>query len=379
MSDFLKYQSAIKAIKDAILISQYESVVSINEKQLYLDFSVGKFISDNTRNGNWGTDALSIISEQLQKELPGLRGFKASNMKNMRQFYEEWSQYLVLKKLNYGNSNSPDASGEITISDCNFKIDDNFMKNFLSISFSNHCLIIRMVKSIEERVYYVNQSAKNHLSYRRLEEVIESDDFHHRGKLSNNFGITIKDGRTASKALEAFTDQILLPAVSIEELNCRDINDVDEKVLENAIVHNIKNFILTFGDGFAFIRNQFHLSAFGEDRYADLLFYNRNLNCLVDVELKRGKFKDGYLGQLNNYLMLLDKTEKKEHENNSIGIILCKDMNKAYVDYVLGGYKTPMGVATYKTSKDMSEKLRKALPDINDLQKLLESPDIEKI
>ena len=103
------------------------------------------------------------------------------------------------------------------------------------------------------------------------------------------------------------------------------------------------------------------------------------MNCLVDVELKRGKFKDGYLGQLNNYLMLLDKTEKKEHENNSIGIILCRDMNKAYVDYVLGGYKTPMGVATYKTSKDMSEKLRKALPDINDLQKLLESPDIEKI
>ena len=109
------------------------------------------------------------------------------------------------------------------------------------------------------------------------------------------------------------------------------------------------------------------------------MFFNRDLNCLVGVELKRGNFKDGYLGQLNNYLMLLDKTERKEHENYPIGIILCKDMNKAYVDYVLGGYKTPMGVATYKTSKDMSEKLKRALPDINDLQKLLESPDVEKL
>ena len=292
MSDFLKYQSAIKAINDAILISQYESVVSINEKQLYLDFSVGKFISDNTRNGSWGSDALKIISEQLQKELLGLRGFSETNLKYMRIFYEEWAEYKFLTLGKRGNRNSSDASDEITIKNCNFKNNlsnavfrdlavapangadvfsnlKNFgfsLENFLLISFSNHYLILKMVKSLEERIYYINQSAKNHLSYRRLEEAIKSDDFHHRGKLSNNFGITIKDGRTASKALEAFTDQVLLPAVSIEELNCRDISDVDEKVLENAIVHNIKNFILTFGDGFAFIRNQFHLSAFGEDR-----------------------------------------------------------------------------------------------------------------
>lgn len=177
----------------------------------------------------------------------------------------------------------------------------------------------------------------------------------------------------------AFADQVLLPAVIIEELNCRDISDADERVLENAIVHNIKNFILTFGEGFAFIRNQFRVSAFDEERFVDLLFFNRDLNCLVDVELKRGSFKDGYLGQLNNYLMLLDKTERKEHENHPIGIILCKDMNKAYVDYVLGGYKTPMGIATYKTSKDMSEKLKRSLPDIDDLKQLLESQDIEKL
>ena len=379
MSEFFKYQSAIKAIKDAILISQYESVKSINEKQLHLDLSIGKYISDNTRNGNWGSDAIGIISEQLKKELPGLRGFSEKNLKNMRSFYEEWFRFLVFEQKNLVGPNSVDMSTEITIKDCNFKNYDFSLQNFFSISFSNHVLIIRMVKTLEERIYYVNQSATNHLTYRQLEELIESDDFHHRGKLTNNFVTTIKDGRTATKALEAFADQVLLPAVIIEELNCRDINDADERVLENAIVHNIKNFILTFGEGFAFIRNQFRVSAFDEERFVDLLFFNRDLNCLVDVELKRGNFKDGYLGQLNNYLMLLDKTERRQHENYPIGIILCKDMNKAYVDYVLGGYKTPMGVSTYKTSKDMSEKLKKALPDINDLQKLLESPDVEKL
>lgn len=379
MNDLLKYRSAIKAIKDAILISQYESVKSINEKQLHLDLSIGKYISDNTRNGNWGSDAIGIISEQLKKELPGLRGFSEKNLKNMRSFYEEWFRFLVFEQKSLLNSNSVDMSTEITIKDCNFKNDDFSLQNFFSISFSNHVLIIRMVKTLEERIYYVNRSATNHLTYRQLEELIESDDFHHRGKLTNNFITTIKDGRTASKAIDAFADQVLLPAVIIEELNCRDISDADERVLENAIVHNIKNFILTFGEGFEFIRNQFRVSAFDEERFVDLLFFNRDLNCLVDVELKRGSFKDGYLGQLNNYLMLLDKTERKEHENHPIGIILCKDMNKAYVDYVLGGYKTPMGIATYKTSKDMSEKLKRSLPDIDDLKQLLESQDIEKL
>ncbi|MBQ0009224.1 MAG: DUF1016 family protein [Firmicutes bacterium] len=379
MSKIFKYNNDIKAIKNAILISQYQSILSINERQLYLNFSVGKFISDNTRKGFWGTDALSIISEQLQKELPGLRGFKISNMKNMRQFYEEWSQYLNLKRISLESENSPDASVEITIKNCNFNVDDNFIRKFLSISFSNHCLIIRMVKTIEERTYYINRSAMDHLSYRQLGKLIESDDFHHRGKIINNFELTIKDGATASKALEAFTDQILLPAVVIEELNCRDISDVDEKVLENAIVHNIKNFILTMGKGFSFISNQFRIDAFGEDEFIDLLFFNRDLNCLVAIELKTGKFNSKYLGQLSGYLSLLNKFEKRQHENPAIGLVLCKEANKTVVDLLIQDYKNPMGVSTYKITEEVPEKLRNALPDINDLRQLLESPDITKI
>ena len=162
---------------------------------------------------------------------------------------------------------------------------------------------------------------------------------------------------------------------TVEELDVREKVDVDEKVVENAIIHNVKNFILTFGKDFAFIRNQYHLDAFGEDQYIDLLFFNRELNCLVAVELKRGRFKTSYLGQLQGYLSILDGFERKPRENPAIGIILCKDMNKSFVDYVIQDYTKPMGVATYKTSKDMSEELRKALPDIEDLKKLLDTEE----
>ena len=146
--------------------------------------------------------------------------------------------------------------------------------------------------------------------------------------------------------------------------------------MENEIVHNIKKFILTFGKGFAFIGNQYHLEAFGVDQYVDLLFFNRRLNCLVAVELKTGKFKTSYLGELQGYLSVLDGFEKMPHENPSIGLILCKDMEKSFVDYVIQDYNKPMGVATYKTAKDMSEELKNALPDIEELKKLLESEEM---
>ena len=152
------------------------------------------------------------------------------------------------------------------------------------------------------------------------------------------------------------------------------ISDENEFLtLAKAIVNNVKNFILKFGKDFAFIRNQYHLDAFGEDQYVDLLFFNRALNCLVAVELKTGEFKTSYLGQLQGYLSIIDGFEKKPHENPAIGLILCADMNKPFVDYVIQDFTSPMGVATYKTSKDMSEELRKALPDIEDLKRLLGS------
>lgn len=208
-----------------------------------------------------------------------------------------------------------------------------------------------------------------------LKESLAKNDYNHHGNLPNNFMQTLPAAEQAFRAINTFKDEYLLDYINVEELSIRDKQDVDERMVENAIIHNIKNFILTFGKDFAFIRNQYHLDAFGEDQYIDLLFFNRELNCLVAVELKTGKFKTSYLGQLQGYLSVLDGFERKPHENPSIGIILCKDMNKSFVDYVIQDYTKPMGVATFKTSKDMSNELRKALPNIDDLRKLLDGGD----
>ena len=142
--------------------------------------------------------------------------------------------------------------------------------------------------------------------------------YHHQGSLPNNFMQTIPAAEQAFRAINTFKDEYLLDYINVEELGVRDKQDVDERVVENAIIHNVKNFILTFGKDFAFIAYQYHLDAFGEDQYIDLLFFNRGLNCLVAVELKTGKFKTSYLGQLQGYLSVLDGFERKPHENPSI-------------------------------------------------------------
>ena len=389
MSEIQNYDDAVKVIKTAILESQYEAAKTVNERQLMLYYGIGKYISQNSRQGFWGKGAIETISDQLGKELPGLRGFTSRNLRYMRTFYEEWKMLDVAGQHDQiGDS----ASGVLELTSSkntemaitpiwnsqvpNFK--EFPTEAFLHIGFTHHRIILRKVKNLDERLFYIRRCASEHLTVDALEDSISADDYHHQGSLPNNFIRTISAGQQALKAISTFKDEYLLDYINVEELDVRDRQDIDEKMVENAIIHNVKNFILTFGKDFAFVRNQYHLDAFGEDQYIDLLFFNRELNCLVAVELKKGKFKTSYLGQLQGYLSVLDGFERKPHENPAIGIILCKDMNKSFVDYVIQDYTKPMGVATYKTSKDMAEELKKALPPIEALKKLLDAEDMDE-
>lgn len=382
MRDTENYLEAVQAIKTAILSSQYEAAKSVNEKQLMLYFGIGKYISLNSRNGFWGKGAIDTISEQLDKEMPGLKGFSARNLRNMRTFYEEWQIFETgtsgIEQLE--SHNLADASANIDTNETNLiwqthlpNYEKLSIDNFLKVGFSQHILILSKIKDINERIFYIHKAAIEKYSYEALKRSISADDYHHQSELPNNFLKTLPASEQAFRAVNAFKDEYLLDFINVEELGIRDKEDIDERVVENAIVHNVKNFILTFGKDFAFVRNQYHLDAFGEDQYIDLLFFNRQLNCLVAVELKKGKFKTSYLGQLQGYLSVLDGFEKKPHENPSIGLILCKDMNKSFVDYVIQDYTKPMGVATYKTSKDMPNELKTVLPDIEALKRLLDS------
>ena len=376
--------TAVEAIKTAILQSQYQAAKETTRVQLILYYGIGRYLSSKKGKKTWGTSVLESISSQLRKELPGLRGFSASSLKNMRLFYENWS-FLedqkssdITGELPVSNANSSDASDEfaaiIPISD--FKLSginlaDFPVEDFFKVPFSHHITIFSKVKNLQERYYYIHRVVEENLQVDTLEILIKKDAYKHQKELPNNFDRTITPASLARKAVEMFKDEYLLDFINVEEIGERDAADVDERVVENAIIHNVKNFIMTFGKDFAFVGDQYHLEAFNEEFFSDLLFFNRELNCLVVVELKRGEFKPAYLGQLSAYLRIVDDKIKKPHENRTIGIVLCKSMNKQFAEYVIQDYDKPMGVTTYKSLSEMPEDMQKVLPDLDDIKKIM--------
>lgn len=373
-SSIQQYKQAVSVIKEAILHSQYRAAKMVTGEELSLNFGIGAYVSNRSRQEKWGTSIIESISEQLRRELPGLRGFSARNIRNMRTFYEYWTQYLIWQ---------PSAAKlQLSINQDTIDIDcfslqkwspvaaEINREEFLGISFSHHLEILQKTKDIQEVLFYIHQTVLHKWDKYDLRNRLKEGLYQKQGAAANNFLQTmpVNDAR---KAVGMFKDEYLLDYINIDEMEVDKPEDIDERVIEKAIVRNIKQFIMTFGRDFAYIGNQYHLEIFGEELFPDLLFLNRELNCMVVVELKKGAFKPAYIGQLQTYMKVLDDKVRKPHENPTIGILLCKSANKAFVEYVIRDYTNPMGVATYKTAEDMSEELRKALPDMDEMRKLL--------
>lgn len=384
------YRPAAEIIKTAILQGQYEAAKGVNRIQLAVYFGIGKFVSQNTRKGVWGTGALESISQILRKELPGLKGYSASSMKNMRKFYENWQMLDPNSSVTTDENNSAsvlvemesDKSASAIAELQNHEIDiyqsiripeiKNFpAEDFFRVPFTQHIRIIEGVKDLDAQYYYIHRVAEENLTEKEVIRLINSNAYDQRDSIPCNFKSTIPQAELARKAVMMFKDSYLLDFINVEQIGERQAIDVDERVVEQQIVQNVKQFIMTFGRDFTFVGNQYHLEVYGVEHFPDLLFFNRELNALVVVELKTGEFKTSYLGQLMGYLSILDAKVKKPHENSAIGIVLCKEANREFVEFVIRDYNKPMGVATYKTTTDMPEELRKTLPDIEELKKLL--------
>ena len=336
------YEIAAETIKNAILQGQYEAAKGVNRIQLATYFSVGKYVSANTRQGVWGTGALEAISIRLRQLLPGLRGYSSESLKLMRKFYEGW------KSLDAGKTADNDtkrnsviaitelensSAAQLPIRELQFTNSADFpIDDFFNVPFTHHTQILAKVKSLDERLYYIHRSAEEHMSVETLKKAMANDNYHHQSDIPNNFTATISKGDLARKAVLAFKDEYLLNFINVEEIGERDAADIDERVVEQQIIHNIKKFIMTFGHDFAFVGNQYRMEIYGVEHFPDLVFFNRELNALVVIELKTGEFKTSYLGQLNAYLAIADDKIRKPHENPTIGIVLCRSANKNYAE-----------------------------------------------
>jgi predicted nuclease of restriction endonuclease-like (RecB) superfamily len=380
------YRDAALKIKAAILKSRYRAASEANAEQLALYYGIGGYISANTREGTWGTKAIEEVSKQLQIELPGLHGFSASSLRYMRLFYENWSEWFG--RFHHLSSDEIPSSDIIVIHhlpsdefaiaqpdniNAEYSIFPEDANAFFKIGFTHHREILAKCKDWNERWYYIKRCAAEFWTVQSLRSHISADDYHNYGALPNNFALTMPDDKSVALAVHSFKDSYLLDFINIEE----EVKDeyIDERVLSHEIVHNVSKFVMALGNGFTFIGEGHRLLVGEEEYFVDLLLFNRDLNCLVAIELKAGKFKPSYLGQLSFYLSALDKYEKKPQESKTIGLLLCKDASKASVELAIQDYNKPMGVAVYKTTNDIPDAYKALAPVVEGVKEILEADD----
>ena len=352
------YIQFIADLKKNIIQSRYQAARLANREQLLLYYRTGKMLSEKVAKEKWGVKALEQIATDLQKQLPGIKGFSSRNLHKMRQFSEAYENVVIMPSVTaqlYQADNEPIGFGQTATAQ---------IQEFFGISFTHHILILNKCADLAERMFYIQLAATELWSVTVLEHKIDSRLFEKQGSLPNNFPKAI-DGDLKSSAAQIFNDEYLMDYMNLGEEDSE--RDVEEK-----IVLNIRNFILRMGKGFSFIGNQFRIELDGEEFFIDLLFYNRYLNCLVAFELKRSKFKPEHAGQLNFYLNVLDDKVKLAHENPSIGIVLCKEKQNTIVEYSVRTINTPMGVATFRTTKEIPKELEEILPNTEQLAKLIE-------
>ena len=389
-SDFV---SAVKDIKLAILQVRANAARLANAEALKLYFYVGGYISKKTRSAKWGSGAIDALSNQLQVELPGLRGFSATNIKNMRAFFEFWADDFSIRPLPMGelsirhlpsDENCSSATNEIRQMSSaesalipirqmpSAELGVESLNAFMSVGFSQHRDIVRAVQSKDEAWYYICASAKAPWSYEQLLQHLRADDYHHIGALPNNFGKTLSPMALATKAVRSFRDEYLLELVNLDNADAVHDQDIDERVLSKSLVADVEKTIQSLGgDDFCFMGREKRLLVEGEEVFIDLLFYHRSLRAMVAVELKMGKFRAAYLGQLELYLSALDATMKHPDENPSIGLLLCEKMNKGFVEFAVRDKSKPLGIATYRTLSSIPKPYKVLAPVIEGVKRVM--------
>lgn len=376
------FTAAVKDIKLAILHARARAARVSNVEALKLYFYVGGYISKKTRNAKWGSGAIDALSERLQVELPGLRGFSAASIKYMRQFFEEWANWFEIRHLPSDESPSV-LIRQLPIGEMSQETVDVMgaedIDAFLSVGFTHHIRIFTKCKSLGDRLYYIRRCAREHMTVIQLERSLAANEHLHVGAISNNFAKTLSPMALANQAVRSFRDEYLLDLINLDNVDARYEYETDERVLSKTMVVEIEKTIAALGgDDFCFMAREKRLVFKEDEFFVDLLFFHRGLKSMVAIELKKGDFHPGYLGQLNFYLSALDKLMKKPDENPTIGLLLCENVNKPVVELAVQGYSQPIGIATYRALRNIPEPYKTLAPVIDGVRRVLVEHGKEK-
>ena len=327
--DDSEYLKTIQAIKQDIKAAQYKAVLSVNSTLILLYYHIGQVINEYK---SWGNKFVDNLSRDIKLEIPAAKGYSIRNLKYMAKLASVFPDSVIVQEV------------------------------LAQLPWYQNITLLDKIKDRDIHIWYARKAIENAWSRNVLVHQIESKLYERQvlaDKVSNfDHRLPAPQSELAQQTMK---DPYIFDFITFKE-------DMIERDIEEALVKNVTRLLLELGKGFAFLGNQYHLNVGGDDFYIDLLFYNLNLRCYVVIELKTGAFKPEYAGQLNFYLSAVDGMLKKEVDNPSIGLLLCKSKNDLVAEYSLKDMSKPIGVSEYRVTSDLPEELKEQLPSIEDIQ-----------
>ena len=328
-----EYKIFLSDLKEKVRNSQLKAVVKVNHELLNLYWNLGKEIVAKQEEYSWGDAFMQLLSVDLRKEFPGIKGFSLTNLKYIRKFYMFYQK-------------SQQAVDQL--------------ESIFSIPWGHHILLITKCKSVEEAFFYIEKIITYGYSRAGLLNLLDTNLYETQGKAITNFTKRLPVSRS-DLAKETLKDPYNFDFLTLTQGD-------KEKELEDALTSNITKFLLELGQGFAFVGRQVPIIVGTKEMFIDLLFYHLELRCYVVVELKITELEPSYIGQLGVYVAAINHQRKKDEDNETIGLMICKTKDNVVAQYALESSKVPIGISEYNLSKILPKEYKRGLPSIEEIE-----------
>jgi predicted nuclease of restriction endonuclease-like (RecB) superfamily len=359
-----EYVVWIQSLKNKIRSAQLKASIAVNEEMLRLYWDIGQGIVEKQLQLGWGSKIVEQMAKDLQLGLSDTHGFSRTNLFAMRKFYlfykdcealQPTTETAANRLLDPEHSIVHQAGGQLS--------SDSIL---CKIPWRHHVAILGKCETPEEALFYIRQTLENNWSRNVLEIQLETKLIERHAKAPNNFELTLPKPQS-DLAKETLKDPYKFDFLTLEA-------NLQELELEKQLTENITKFLLELGKGFAFVGRQYPLQVGTKERKLDLLFYHLKMRCYVVIDLKMGAFEPEYAGKMNYYLSAVDRLLKTEHDNPSIGIILCKSKDSLDVEYTLQDMNKPMGISEF-TFSELPPSVQNNMPTVEELENELKKLD----
>jgi len=334
------YKAWLTELKDKVRNAQIKAAQKINTELLTLYWELGADLVEKQATSKWGDGFLLQLSRDLKIEFPEMQGFSERNLKYIRQWH-----------LFYAQTNQQPSDEQIR---------QQVVAQIVQIPWGHNIAIITKCKDVGEALYYVRTTLANNWSRSVLVHQIESRLYQRTGKAIHNFALTLPKPQS-DLAVQMLKDPYIFDFLRMTEA-------YNERELEMALVNHVTQFLLELGAGFAYLGKQMLIRVGEREFFIDLLFYHTRLRCYIVAELKTVEFEPEHAGKLNFYLKAVDSQLRTEHDQPTIGILICKKKDKMVVEYALSDIHKPIGVSEYQLTQSLPDELKSSLPSIEELE-----------